>query len=355
MKTLVFSVPFILLASSLSAPADSFVLKDGSTLEGKVLREVDGNYVIEVQVTKSIKDERVIAKADIVSVKKEKPDLTAFEEKISKLVPAPDALGANDYAQRIQTVEKFLTEHRGSSKSAEARKILATLKAEANEILAGGVKVGGKIIPPGEYRANAYDIDARIEAARITRLVDSRRLPEALRAFSAFDADFRNTQSRAELLPLMKRVINSYLAGIGQSLATYDARAKQRQLGLSRMTAADRRVTESAIAEETTAFEKRLKAEKDAKIGWVTTDPNFKPSLDETMNFGKQELARLTASENAQAPDGGKAYRDALSKIQSGGEKSSASAVIGSARSAGVPHRYIDNLETAAKAAGLTP
>lgn len=355
MKTLVVSLPLAVLCLSLAAYADTFVLKDGSKLEGKILREEDGSYVVEVQVTKTIKDERVISKADVVSVSKEQPDLAVFEEKVSKLVPTPDGLGIEDYELRIRTVEKFLSENRGSSKTAEARRILDTLKSEANEVLAGGVKVDSRVIQPSEYRANAYEIDARIEAAKVKRLVEGQRLLEALRAFSAFDADFRNTQARSELLPLVKRAIQSYLAGISQSLANFDARAKERQTGLSRMSATDRRITENAIAEETAASEKRLKAEKDAKIGWVTTDPHFKPSLEETMNFGKQELTRITSSETAQAPDGGKAYRDALSKIHSSREKSAATAAISAARTAGVPQRYIDNLEAAAKAAGLTP
>jgi hypothetical protein len=355
MKTRAVSVPLALLALALPSVADTFVLKDGSTLEGKVLRQDPENYVVEVQVTKSIKDERVIPKADVASIKQEKLDLTAFDEKIAKLVPTPDALTAEEYSARIAAVEKFLVEHRGSDKSREAKAILATLKGEANEVLAGGVKTGGKIISPSDYRANAYDIDARIEAAKIKRLIDESRQLEALRAFSAFDADFRNTQSRGELLPLIKRVIGSYLAGISQSLTTFDARAKERQVGLSRMSSADRRNTEAALAEETASFEKRLKAEKDAKIGWVSTDPSFKPSLEETMNFGKQELSRLSSSENSAALDAGKAYREALSKLQSGTDKTSATTIIGAARTAGVPQRYIDHLEAAAKAAGFKP
>ena len=52
---------------STSAFADTFVLKDGTTIEGTVIRQDDdANYVIEVQVTSTIKDERVIPKADVV-------------------------------------------------------------------------------------------------------------------------------------------------------------------------------------------------------------------------------------------------------------------------------------------------
>lgn len=344
-----------LAALTLPASADTFIMKDGSTLEGTILREDATSYVVEVQVTKSIRDERVIPKAEVTSVKTEKPDEAAFEG-IVGLVPTPDGLTDGEYAERIRKVEKFLSDHRGSLKSTEARKILATLKSEANEILAGAVKLNGKLISPSEYRANAYDVDSRIEAAKINRLIDETRYLEALRTFSEFDRDFHNTAAREELVPLVTRVIRTYVTGIGQSIASFDARTKERQVGLERMPAADQKTTSKAIADETAAIEKRFVAEKAAKLGWVTTHPFFKPSLEETVAFGKLELARLGAPSPAGSVDGGKAYRDALSQIQSGGgNQASVTAAITEAKTAGVAQRYIDNLETAAKAGGFAP
>ena len=191
----------------LNAGADTFVLKDGSSVEGSILREDDTSYVIEVQVTKSIKDERVIAKADVVKVEGEKKDLIAFES-IARLVPTPDALPADEYATRIAAVEKFLKDYRGSSKSSQAKAILGNLKDEANEILAGGIKSNGKIITAAEYRANALDIDAAIQEGKIRALLKEGRYVEALRAFSEFDREFRNTMARAALLPVIIQTIN---------------------------------------------------------------------------------------------------------------------------------------------------
>jgi hypothetical protein len=340
-----------ILSFTLPALADTFTMKDGSTVEGAILREDDTSYVVEVKVTKSIKDERILAKADVTKVEREKLDLTAFEA-IAKFVPTPDMLTADDYGQRIRAVEKFLADHRSSSKAREAREMLAKLKAEANEILAGGVKMNGKIVPPSEYRANAYDIDAKIQEAKIRALVKDNRYLMALRVFSDFSRDFRNTTAHAAVLPLVTQVINSYVAEISQSLATYDARLKEREVGLQRMSSADRSTTEGAIHEEMAALEARLKAEKEAKVSWVTTHPFLKASLEETVSFGKQELARVSAAASAPAVDGGKAYRDALSVIQNKGDAASVATAIGAAKAALVPAKYITILETAAKASG---
>jgi len=353
MKTRSIATSFTwLLAMTIPAMADTFVLKDGTTLEGKVLSEDATNYHVEVKVSKSIKDERTIAKADVTKIEKEQPDLIAFES-IAKLVPAPDLLTVEEYGVRIRAVEKFLADNRGSSKSKDARAMLATLKTEANEVLAGGVKMGGKIVSPAEYRANAYEIDSRIQEAKIRALIKDARYLQALRSFNEFSNDFRNTSAHAGLLPLINQVINTYLAEVQETLSTYDARVKERDLGLQRMAAADRAGTENAIREEAAEFEARFKSEKDSKLGWVTTDPFFKPSLEETIAFGKQEIARLTTLASGKTVDAGKIYRDALGLIQGKGNAASVTAALTAAKNAFIAPRYIATLETAARASGI--
>jgi hypothetical protein len=352
MKSRILAASSCFLSLPLTAFGDTFVMKDGTTVEGSILREDATSYVVEVNVTKTIKDERILAKADVTKVQREQPDLIAFES-IAKLVPAPDFLSSDDYAKSIRKVEAFLKEHVGSSKSREAKAILATLKAEANEVLTGGVKMGGKIIPQSEYHANAYELDARIQEAKIRALVKESKFLPALRAYSDFDRTFRNTSSNTALIPLMIQVINTYLADVSQSLSTLDARIKERQIGLDRMPAGDRQSTQSAIAEENAAIEARFKAEKDAKLGWVTLHPFFKPALDDTMTYGKQELTRLNTLKSAPAVDGGKVFRDALSTIQSKSDASAMTTAINQAKTALIGPKYIEILETAARNAGL--
>ncbi len=334
--------------------ADTLLMKDGTELIGNIIKQDSTSYVVEIQFAKGIKDERVIAKADVVSIVKEKPDVAAFAA-IAELFPLPDALTAAQYDQRIHAVEKFLTEHRGSSKSKVAKEMLVMLKSEANEILAGAVKLDGKIIPPVEYHANAYDIDARIGAASIRRLIDDARYLEALRDFLKFERDFRNTAAYDGLVPMIKQVIGIYIAGINQSLSTFDERVKDRQVGLEQMPLADRNQTINAIEQETMALENRFQAQKAAKIGWVSPHPFHKLSLVETLAYGKRELARLETAKKTAVGDGGKAYRDALLLIQEGGNKAAVTTAISAAKSAGVSLRYIDKLQDAAKAAGPKP
>jgi hypothetical protein len=334
-------------ALTLGVEADTFILKDGASVEGFILREDDTSYVVEVQVTKGIKDERVIAKADVAKVEGEKKDLIAFES-IARFIPTPDALTAAEYASRIAAVERFLKDYGESSKSNHAKEILGNLKDEANEILAGGIKSHGMLITAAEYRANALDIDAAIQEGKIRALLKEGRFVEALRAFSGFDREFRNTKARAALLPVIIQTINGYLARTAQALSGHDSLVKEREAGLQRMQPDDRRKTREALAEEAAGFAARLKAEKEAKVGWVSTHPSCKPSLDETMTFGKQELNRLTATAAPPAVDAGTAFRDALRKIRGNADAAAKAAALGEAGTAMVSERYLAILEAAA-------
>src|SRR5690606_27091287 len=144
------------------AIADTFVLKDGTRLEGKILSETQDTYLLEIQVTKSIKDEKTVPKADVKEIVREKVDETAFE-KLKGLVPTPDLLTSDDYDARILQITTFLQAHQKSAKVCDANATLAILKTEGVAVQSGGLKLGGKIIPAEEYKANAYEIDAKVQ------------------------------------------------------------------------------------------------------------------------------------------------------------------------------------------------
>ena len=332
-----------------AAPADTFVLKDGTKLDGVVLHEDATTYSLEIKITKSIKDERQIAKADVVKIERADPGQVAFAA-LRNLTPTPDALTAEEYAFKMRLVEKFLRDYPTSSNVKDAKAILATLQSEAQAIGAGTIKLNGMIIVAAEYKSNQYDLDAVVQAAKIRKLVKESKTLEALRAFAEMDKDFRNTTAYTELVPLMQQVITAYLAEVGQSLATHEARTKARNLGLERMSTMDRRISETAILQENAAIDAQFKRETAAQTGWVSVYPFFKPSLDATLAFAKQELTRLAATKSAPPVDGGKIFRDAMVLIQGHGDPAKITAAISAAKTALVPPRYLTILESAGAA-----
>lgn len=341
-------LPILFLSCPVLALADTFILKDGTEYEGKILRESADSYVLEVQITKSIKDEKTIAKEEIKEVRRSKPGEAEFKA-IADLVPVPEQARSDEYVARIAKVEKYLATFRNGPKDKEAKEILATLKKEANDVLAGGIKLNGRMIPAQEYRPNAYEIDARAMAAKIENWISKSQVVPALRAFDEMRVLYPNTEAFTNVAPLVARAAQSHLAEVNRLLETYEQREQERKVGLERMAAADRAQTEAALAEQLGEFEKRLESEKAAKIGWVSVDPTFRPSLEATATYGNQVVSQIQALPAKPKVDAGKLYRKAYSAAH-GGKADEAREAISAAKSAGVGSPYIEDLETAAAA-----
>lgn len=341
-------VAALIVSLTLPSLGDTITLKDGKVLEGTVLSEANGVVTVEVLIGKTIKDERRIPKDDIAKIDRVKPDVIAFEA-LGPLTPTPDLMTESEYAARIKALEKFLVEFPASLKLKDVKEALVILKQESASVAAGGVKISGKMVPPEEYKPNAYELDARVQEMKIRDLLNKHQVLSALREFSSFKQDYSKTVAFNALLPLMKTTIQRYAGEASQLLLSLDARTKARLASVAQMSPTSRSATENAIREESEAIDARYKAEKQARIDWPTTSPYHKQSLEDTVRFAQTELTRLDALKVDLEVDGGKAFRELYNLVQNDGSASAVSTAASAAKSAGVPARYIDPLVAAAK------
>lgn len=325
--------------------ADVFILKDGTKLEGMILQETPDSYLIEINISKSIKDERLVTKADVLKIDREKPDLVAFK-KIEGLYPAPDLLTAPQYEERITAVQAYLKEFPQGEKSNQAKLMLKTLQDESIKVAEGGIKLDGEITTVDEYSANAYELDARIAVVKIRKSTDAGNWLAALREFSDFDKDFAGSPSHESLRPLIRQVIATYRDQTATLLNSLDARQKARLAGLEQMTLSDRSNSERALAEEAVNLEARYQKEKTATYRWPTPHPFHKSSLEDTVRLAEAELLRLQSPSNNQTGDSAQAFRDAWLAVHSGDQESRKKAleIAGAAK---LPPRYLQILEAA--------
>jgi hypothetical protein len=316
MKKNLSIVAFLILANSFTCLADTFVLKDGSSINAKITSETAENYVLEVSVTKNIKDERILPKASVFKIIAEKMDETAFE-KIEKLIPTPDLLSKDQYQKRIAEAEKFIAEYKSSTRAINAKRVLETLKVEAEQISKGGIKYQGKIITAAEYEANAYELDAEMLANKIQADLTAGQILPALRAFTKLDAEYIGTNAWRGILPMIKQAMQTQGAQAQQLSNTFEKRSEERQMNLQQMSAENRRVTGGAIAEEQAEFEMNYKKEKEAGVKWPTMSPFVRDSLDETVRTANSEMARISEPLSFTG-DSGKVYRETLALLKAG-------------------------------------
>jgi len=345
---------FVVVCACFAAPcqlfADIFVMKSGKEIEGQLLAEDGAVYRVEVKVSSSIKDERAIPKDEVLLVRRS-TDVNNEFAKISKLVPAPDLLNRREYERRMGMVEKFLKIKPEPEESNQAREVLAALKREVNEVLNGALKINGKMVAADDYRQDAYDMDARVAEIRIRRTVEAGAYIEALRAYEIFERDFSNSNVYHNLAPLMRQVVRAHVSELDEMLSTLDARIRERDIGLQRMSAIARRDAELAIADEASQLEATNKAEKDAKAAWMTVDPFLRKSIEEGLSHARKEEAKFAPVAALKEADGGRIFRDALLLVRSADKNSpTVAAAIEMVKAAMLPERYMALLQAEADA-----
>jgi len=334
------------------ASADTIRLKNGTTYQGRILKEDPEQYVFEVQITKSIKDEKHISKADVASVERELPDEKAFKQLSLEL--APDLLEASDYQERIAKMYAFLKAYPQSTHVADVKKATARLEQEQSAVEAGGVKLDGKMISSADRQKDAVEIDAKILAAKIQNAAKARAYVSALRQLGEFEKDYSNTDTFRDSLPALRQIFQSYRAQLADVVMTYPQRVKNRTAGLDQMRPEDRANTERALADESKAVKAQYDADKKAGVKWLTPDAWDKTGLDETLRYLDQEMKRFDNLKIDTQFNSGKAWRDAWSAIQNHDQQATTDA-LKAARAAKLPARYLTRLEDAAKTAGLKP
>lgn len=337
-------LPGALILLSALAQAETFVLKDGSKIEGRIIEETPTQYLLEIRVSASIKDRRTIAKADVTSVIKPDPAEEAYQA-LRKQLPMPDNASAEHYDALLDSqVLPFLKNFPKSPKVAEVKKLRDELSAERNQIAAGGVRIGGTVYAAADREANAYDLDALLAAAEIRLRAQRGELTSALRLFDAFERDFAASSHYRETAQFATRILNSYREAIQQDLNGYDNRVAARQLGLQRIPIEERRRSEELIEAENKAYLAQLDKEKASNTLWPTLHPYHPEPMRATLQTIATQLGRLQAIKFDELPDGGKAFRDAWRAAAHPSTEADLKVAIATMQTAKIPARYLERV-----------
>jgi TolA-binding protein len=275
-----------------SVAADTITLTSGKKIEGRIIR-VDGDYyVVEVEVSGTIRDEKKIARADVKFIDEKGADEKGFDE-IGVLVPTPDLLEKEAYVEWISKLKDFLKTYPKSPKAQDVKGMLDILSSEYAIVAAGGIKFGDEMVSADDYEANAYEYAVKIAEKKIKNAVTRRDFLSALRIFSEYSEKFGESEGSGAMSALMLQVLGAYKASLNENLGALDSRMEKRQSGLASMTPEDRLKTERALKEQMERIEKRFQKERAAAQKWVTPDSFHKESMDEALRAVDSEISRL--------------------------------------------------------------
>lgn len=337
----------LLLTGILVTPlaADTIVLKTGVKYEGKVISEDATSYTIQIHVTKSIKDERRILKDNVKEIIKE-TGVSKDYKNIGPLVPTPDRLTAENYELRIKKAKSFLAKHPKSTHNSELEAALDILEKEYAVVSKGGTKLNGQLITAADIKANAYDVHARIIAAEFRSLAKQGLHQPALRKWEELKNDYPHSTAYVESLPLVTRVLQTYLKQLDQQLETLDARTTKRDSVIKSLSDNDRSRAEQTIAQKKARYETLIqKEEKEIKTRWLTIDPYHERALEFNQRNTKSELQSVTRLDKTTIKLAGPTYRGAWTALAHG-KLEEASKLVSQLKSFRLPEKYITPLTT---------
>ncbi len=341
-----FATAFSFLSVSLIC-ADVLTMKNGEKIEGDILREEGENFVVEVEVTPNIRDEKIIPRIEVLKVEKT-PEHEKVFKKIAELSPAPALLPTKGYDERIGMLKKYIEIFPDSPKVTKVQEMIKSLENELVLIKGGAIKFDEGMITAEQYEANAYEYDARVAEISIRDAVARRDYLMALRGFDSYEMSFGEADGNVGLATLMLQVLGAYRQSIAESLATYESRMATKQAGLARMTLSARAKSQLALDAEQSKLAQRLKEEKAEQIKWITPDSFYKESLVEAEKQASAEIARLDNLEAKVDQPLADFYRKTWEKLKEASEEERET-MINDANERDLPEAYLEKLKERAE------
>ena len=330
-----------LLTSLLVTPlvADTIVLKTGQKYEGSIISEDATSYLVAIQVTKSIKDERKILKDNVAEIIKESTAEKDFEA-LGSLTPTPDRLSAAAYESRIKKAKAFIAIHAKSPQGEKATASLAILEREFAVISKGGTKLGGQLIPASEIKSNAYDIDALLIGSQMKKLAQQGLHQQSLRKWEELKKNYPHSKAYIDSLPLARTVLQTYQVWLDQQVSSFSARTQQRINVFLSLDKNDRDRAEQRIKQKNAAYDILLqKEQKELKTCWVTIDVYNKGALEYNQRNAQSNLEELARIDSSSIKLAGPSHRGAWAAL-AGGKINEAAGFLKDLKSLKLPENY---------------
>jgi hypothetical protein len=286
----------LFVLSVLPLPADEIKMKAGQTYTGRITYEAADIVKIELNVSGSIKETKVLGRADIASITKDAPDDVEFNN-LRKLLPTPSLLPVENYRKMLETgPDAFLRSFPDSKHTAKVKEIRDTLAKELDQVERGYLKLDEDWITPQDKIDFPELVDSRIRLARMggyARTPNINSFISALREYEFIEENYLGSPA----FPKAAELAIGTISGLGRQLQTLSANVEYQNAEFERSLAVaspeNRAQITAARAREDKIFAEQVAADKKNGIKWVQLNFRSKPSIDEYLKLAGAELTRL--------------------------------------------------------------
>ncbi len=333
---------FALLATA--GWADTIILKSGDKVEGKILSETDTELTLEVKITASIKDERILKKADIEKIEKIQPDAEAWAG-IKAIALGSESLEQSDYSGAMSLLGTFVAQFPQSAHAAEAKEKLAKFEEEKKRVEAGEMKLDSKWLTAAQVQEERAQISGHILLSRMKRFAAAGQYAEAMNVFAAIEKTFSGTAAYPDAVVLARQTAPLLKTAAEQRLAQLKQLLEQNKARLANTQGADRVQLVGMQKQQQAANEATLAAIERAGVLWMPLNPANERSIGALITRAAGETSRLAGQQVEKMRQSVQAAQSAQSALDAG-DIAKADASLKEASSAWSNNELLKRLQT---------
>ena len=282
--------------SPLTAIADDIKMKSGETFSGRITYEADDIVKIEVAISASIKETKILARGDIAEIIKDAPDNVAFN-KLQKLLPTQSMIPASKYQSMITAgPDAFLATFPESKHLPAVKEIKSKLEAELDKIERGFFKIEDDWISPQDKVDFQTLIESRVRLLRLRGLASSgsyNGLIGAMREYEILEENYSGSPAFASATELALKIIpalGGQLQNVARDVDFRNAEFEKSKAALDEVAMAQ---IDGARAREDANYSASVVADKKAGIKWIRLNARSKPALEAYLKLASTELNRI--------------------------------------------------------------
>jgi len=335
----------ILAATALgmsSSLADTITLKSGKVFEGKVLEENATEYILEVQITSTIKDRKTVKKTDVESIVAEAPDLKPYEA-LKDTLPTSDQLSEGAYRGLIEPVRSFVEKYPKSEYIDEVKTMLSTLEEESKRVEAGDVRLSGEWVSKADWDSDAYELDAQLALGKIKLAARRGQYRQAMLASDELSNSFPLSEALIESEDIAKAILPKYLRIISAKTATAKEKIEKRERNLNNLPSRDAKRVKLEIDAQTARHNAQMEEARESRTKWLPVndfDEKGLKNLERSISTAISSHSRPTRDKK----NFSQLYRDAWAAA-SKGDVITTEKIVSSLRSGRAPDKYLELLE----------
>jgi hypothetical protein len=287
-------LPLLLLTAG-SLLADSVTLVTGEVVSGTISSETPTEVTVEIPVSASITDERVIRREDISRIDKAQPDEIAYKQLIAMRPDPQNSYTSSTYDQILTALNGFATQYPTSTYLPEIQKLAATFKDEQSKVNAGEVKYLGRWLDKDEAQRREIQIKAQGVFGTMKQQAAAGDLSGAMQTFTVIEKAYVTTRSYPVAVLLARQILSSYQQSLVTRMTAIQADEEQLRQTIAATPEPEKsHIIAVARAEQDTAAA-AIAASIKAGNKWVPLIPRSQVSIETLQRTVAAEIPRLNA------------------------------------------------------------